>query len=228
MPSEKNLCQLEKENPRPRKVVAELTVKKETLQEVVAANYDACSRTLDDRLCVWCVWRVDSQGLSHHSTCRATYHHQSRRPEQALLRKRIRERAETHVRYGYRRITVLLQREGWHVSVKRVHRPYSLRLPAIATHAATPACTSSATTAAMRRDPTGSGRWIGGMTSCSMAEGCGFSRRHLEPRVPRVVRGNRNAEKPCLIERSYFGRFGSTQRDSFPSSGKGSNGRPQP
>ena len=126
MSSEKNLCQLEKENPRPRKVVAELTVKKETLQEVVAANYDACSRTRDDRLCVWCVWRVDPQGLSHHSTCRATYHHQSRRPEQALLRKRIRERAETHVRYGYRRITVLLKREGWHVSVKRVHRPYSL------------------------------------------------------------------------------------------------------
>ena len=26
---------------------------------------------------------------------------------------------------------------------------------------------------------------------------------------------NRNAEKPCLIERSYFGCLGSTQRDSF-------------
>jgi len=30
------------------------------------------------------------------------------------------------MRYGYRRITVLLRREGWHVKVKRVHRLYRL------------------------------------------------------------------------------------------------------
>ena len=58
--------------------------------------------------------------------CRATYHYRSRRPEQAPLRKRIREIAETRMRYGYRRITVLLRREGWHVNVKRVHRLYRL------------------------------------------------------------------------------------------------------
>jgi len=58
--------------------------------------------------------------------CRATYHYRSRRPEQAPLRKRIREIAETRMRYGYRRITVLLRREGWHVNVKRVRRLYNL------------------------------------------------------------------------------------------------------
>ena len=58
--------------------------------------------------------------------CRATYHYRSRRPEQAPLRKRIREIAETRMRYGYRRIAVLLRREGWHVNVKRVHRLYRL------------------------------------------------------------------------------------------------------
>ena len=58
--------------------------------------------------------------------CRATYHYRSRRSEQAPLRKRIREIAETRMRYGYRRITVLLRREGWHVNVKRVHRLYRL------------------------------------------------------------------------------------------------------
>jgi putative transposase len=31
------------------------------------------------------------------------------------------------MRYGYRRITVLLRREGWHVNVKRVHRLYRLK-----------------------------------------------------------------------------------------------------
>jgi len=58
--------------------------------------------------------------------CRATYHYRSCRPEQAPLRKRIREIAETRMRYGYRRIHILLRREGWPVNVKRVHRLYKL------------------------------------------------------------------------------------------------------
>ena len=55
---------------------------------------------------------------------RSTYHYRSRRPEQAGLRKRIKEIAETRVRYGYRRIHVLLRREGWEVNAKRVCRLY--------------------------------------------------------------------------------------------------------
>jgi putative transposase len=40
--------------------------------------------------------------------------------------KRIRQIAETRVRYGYRRIHVVLKREGWQVNVKRVRRIYNL------------------------------------------------------------------------------------------------------
>ena len=43
---------------------------------------------------------------------------------QAVLNKRIKEIAETRVRYGYRRIHVLLRREGWRVNAKRVCRLY--------------------------------------------------------------------------------------------------------
>ena len=46
------------------------------------------------------------------------------RPPQTALRKRIREIAEVRVTYGYRRITVLLRREGWHVNAKRTYRLY--------------------------------------------------------------------------------------------------------
>jgi putative transposase len=46
------------------------------------------------------------------------------RPPQTALRKRIREIAEVRVAYGYRRITVLLRREGWHVNAKRTYRLY--------------------------------------------------------------------------------------------------------
>lgn len=57
---------------------------------------------------------------------RSMYLYRSKRPEQAVLRKRIREIAETRVRYGYRRIHILLQREGWPVGRTRVYRLYRL------------------------------------------------------------------------------------------------------
>jgi putative transposase len=53
---------------------------------------------------------------------RSSYHDKARRPSQAPLCKRIREIAETRVRNGYRRIHVLLQREGWPVNHKRIYR----------------------------------------------------------------------------------------------------------
>ncbi len=55
---------------------------------------------------------------------RSTYHYRSKRAGQAPLIKRIKEIAETRVRYGYRRIHVLLRREGWPVNAKRVCRLY--------------------------------------------------------------------------------------------------------
>ena len=45
------------------------------------------------------------------------------RDERALI-LRLRELAFTRVRYGYRRLTTLLQREGWKVGKKRVYRLY--------------------------------------------------------------------------------------------------------
>jgi putative transposase len=66
--------------------------------------------------------------LSERRSCatiafdRRTHRYRSVRPDQAPLRQRIREIAETRIRYGYRRIHVLLRREGWPVNVKRVRR----------------------------------------------------------------------------------------------------------
>jgi transposase InsO family protein len=55
---------------------------------------------------------------------RSSYHYRGKRRPQAVLSKRIKEIAETRVRYGYRRIHVLLRREGWRVNAKRVWRLY--------------------------------------------------------------------------------------------------------
>ena len=57
-------------------------------------------------------------GVSIRRACQAlrfdtsSYHYKSRRTGQAGLELRIREICETRVRYGYRRIHVLLRREG--------------------------------------------------------------------------------------------------------------------
>jgi len=50
--------------------------------------------------------------------------YKSRRNQQAELRMRLRELAGTRTRYGYRRLTVMLRREGWKVNTKRVYRLY--------------------------------------------------------------------------------------------------------
>ncbi len=55
---------------------------------------------------------------------RALYVYKSERGDQAVLKGRIKEICETRVRYGPRRVHVLLQRDGWTVNVKRVYRLY--------------------------------------------------------------------------------------------------------
>ena len=55
---------------------------------------------------------------------RATYRYESVADEQAVLRMRIKDLARARVSYGYRRLHVLLRREGWKVNHKRVYRLY--------------------------------------------------------------------------------------------------------
>lgn len=56
---------------------------------------------------------------------RSSHRYRMRRDQQALLRMRLRDLAAARVRYGYRRLHVLLQREGWRVNHKRIYRLYS-------------------------------------------------------------------------------------------------------
>ncbi len=69
-------------------------------------------------------------GVSIRRACKAlkfdtsTYHYKSRRAGQAVLERRIKEICETRVRYGYRRVHVLLRREGWIINMKKTYRIY--------------------------------------------------------------------------------------------------------
>ncbi len=64
---------------------------------------------------------------------RSSYYYRAHRDPQDELRIRLKELAAARVSYGYRRLHVLLMREGWGINHKRVYRLYkqeglSLRL----------------------------------------------------------------------------------------------------
>lgn len=52
----------------------------------------------------------------------SVYYYHPTRDDQLALRSRIRELAHSRVRYGYKRIHILLKLEGVHDNKKRVHR----------------------------------------------------------------------------------------------------------
>ena len=56
---------------------------------------------------------------------RSSQRYRSRRDPQTELRLRLRDLAASRVRYGYRRLHILLRREGWPVNAKRVYRLYA-------------------------------------------------------------------------------------------------------
>lgn len=69
--------------------------------------------------------------LSERRACRlvgigrSSQRYVGRKDPQTALRQRLRELASVRVRFGYRRLTVLLRREGWQVNAKRVYRLYT-------------------------------------------------------------------------------------------------------
>lgn len=71
-----------------------------------------------------------AHGVSERRACevlqvaRSSHRYRSVRDERAALRIRLRDRAASRVRYGYRRLCVLLRREGWRVNPKLVYRLY--------------------------------------------------------------------------------------------------------
>jgi putative transposase len=56
---------------------------------------------------------------------RSTMTYRSRRDPQDALRMRLHQLAASRVRFGYRRLTVMLRREGWMVNPKRIYRLYT-------------------------------------------------------------------------------------------------------
>lgn len=73
---------------------------------------------------------VEVHAISHRRAAgllhlqRSVYYYRSRAKDTTALRMRLRELAASRPRYGYRRLQVLLQREGWVLNHKKVYRLY--------------------------------------------------------------------------------------------------------
>jgi putative transposase len=73
---------------------------------------------------------MDVHGVSERRACRiiradrSTARYRSRRPDDAALRARLRALAAERRRFGYRRLHILLRREGYVVNRKRTQRLY--------------------------------------------------------------------------------------------------------
>ena len=103
----------EEENRRLKQLVADLTLDKQMLQE-------ACEKLLQpaQKRAVVQFFRVGYQ-VSERRACqeagisRSSCRSRSQARDQAPLRQRLRELAAVRVQYGYRRLHLLLRREGW-------------------------------------------------------------------------------------------------------------------
>jgi len=73
---------------------------------------------------------MKNKGLSQRRACDLAgidprvYHYRSRRPDDAVIRKRLRELASERRRFGYRRLHILLKREGVRINWKKLYRIY--------------------------------------------------------------------------------------------------------
>ncbi|MCW8136012.1 MAG: IS3 family transposase [Planctomycetota bacterium] len=126
--SMKRLKELEAENKRLKKAVADLTLEKQILKEGARGKLLTPARR---RSAVKHVQRT--LGTSERFSCstvhqaRSTqrYEPQKRSQVEALVQRML-ELSGKHPRYGYRRIWSLLRREGFAVNRKRVHRLWRL------------------------------------------------------------------------------------------------------
>ena len=70
-------------------------------------------------------------GVSQRRACqtigadRRSIRYRSRRPDDGLIRSRLRESAAIRRRFGYRRLHILLRREGYHLNHKKLRRLYA-------------------------------------------------------------------------------------------------------
>lgn len=75
-------------------------------------------------------WAMKEKSYTQRRACALAdidprvYRRKSKRPADTELRARMKELASERRRFGYRRLHILLKREGWEVNWKKLYRIY--------------------------------------------------------------------------------------------------------
>ncbi|WP_435693844.1 IS3 family transposase [Rhizobium lusitanum] len=121
----RELKQVLEENTRLKKLVAELSLDKAVLQDVLSKKF---SRPALMKQVV--AYVTACHGYSERRARALTRQHRStqrkpmRRDPRTELRQRMHEIVRTRIRYGYRRVHIMLKREGWSAGRNLVYRLY--------------------------------------------------------------------------------------------------------
>ncbi|HEU5400133.1 MAG TPA: IS3 family transposase [Terriglobales bacterium] len=129
----RRLKELQSENAKLKRLVSELSLEKLVLKDI------AFGKLLSPERRRVAVDHAQAQGLSERRACRlvnqprGTQRYQpTQREDEDALTQAIVALASQYGRYGYRRITALLQRDGWQVGkdrVERIWRREGLKVP---------------------------------------------------------------------------------------------------
>jgi putative transposase len=119
----RRLKQLEEENQHLKQLVADLSLDKQMLQDVLKKSFEArAARHAAQHL-------IDAYRISACRACRviglqrASWAYKAHGRDDTVLRQRLRELAQVRIRYGCQRLHTSLRREGW---PDNVHRLYCL------------------------------------------------------------------------------------------------------
>ena len=121
----RELRQLREENGKLKRLVAALSPDRHILQEIVQKSCKAPSAAHARAVDTGSVRAERTPCAGLVKITRKTLVYRSRRPAQDGLRMRLRELTASRVRFGYRRLTVILRREVWRVNPKRIYRLYT-------------------------------------------------------------------------------------------------------
>lgn len=170
----RRLRELEQENAKLKKLLAEAE------RDQSSVEGSAQSKMVGPRVkrqAVDVLWQEHGFGVTRAcglaNISRSLYGYQSRRLDCAMLQSRIGELAAQKRRYGYRRIHVLLRREGWEVNWKRPIGFIAKQGSQSGAGSARASARSSANRCRSRPRSTRAGRWTLSPTDWRTVDGSG-------------------------------------------------------
>ncbi|MGH1574240.1 DDE-type integrase/transposase/recombinase [Methylobacterium sp. P31] len=122
----RRLKQLEEENSKLERLVADLTLDR-SMRAKTCSSEGGEAKPFAARSPVTCRWptaRAERRARQATGFGRSSQRYRKRADPQVALRMRRKALAAARVRYGYRRLHILLRREGWAVNHKRTYRIY--------------------------------------------------------------------------------------------------------